>query len=129
MAVTAAALPAVQTDAHVRRAGLHLDLVLEEPVLAAQWNHTGPPQVQLVQLVQEGGGHHFKVCSSCAHKNKVFVVAVPTGTLKLTASAGTKRPAAKAVRCLVRHTALLALVSASGTMPSVRHCFSVSLKY
>lgn len=52
-----------------------------------------------------------------------------TGTLKLTALVGTNRPAAKEVRCWVRHTAVLALVSASGTMPSVRHCFAVSLKY
>lgn len=49
--------------------------------------------------------------------------------MKLTASGGTIMPAPKAVRCLVRHTARLALVSASGTMPSVRHCCSLSLKY
>ena len=57
------------------------------------------------------------------------VYVIPTGILKLMALVGTNRPAAKAVRCLVRHTALLELVSASGTMPSVRHCFSLSLKY
>lgn len=49
--------------------------------------------------------------------------------MKLTAPGGTIMPAPKAVRCLVRHTARLALVSASGTMPSVRHCCSLSLKY
>lgn len=57
----------------------------------------------------------------------VFIVL--TGTVKLMALAGTNRPAPKAVRCLVRQTALLALVSARGTMPSVLHCFSLSLKY
>lgn len=57
------------------------------------------------------------------------VFEVLTGTVKLIALAGTNRPAAKAVRCLVRQTALLAFVSARGTMPSVRHCFSLSLKY
>lgn len=52
-----------------------------------------------------------------------------TGTLKVIALVGTNSPAAKAVRCLVRQTALLAFVSAKGTIPSVRHCFSLSLKY
>lgn len=52
-----------------------------------------------------------------------------TGAVKLTALVGTNSPAAKAVRCLVRQKALLALVSARGTMPSVLHCFSLSLKY
>lgn len=52
-----------------------------------------------------------------------------TGTMKVTALGGTNTPAPNIVRCLVRQTALVALVSASGTMPSVRHCFSLSLKY
>lgn len=55
--------------------------------------------------------------------------AILAGSLKLMALGGTNKLAAKAVRCLVRQTALLALVSAKGTMPSVRHCFSLSLKY
>lgn len=62
------------------------------------------------------------------HK-KIAVFVILTGILKLMALAGTNRPAAKAVRCLVRQKALLPLVSARGTMPSVRHCFSLSLKY
>lgn len=57
------------------------------------------------------------------------VCKILTGSLKLMLLVGTNRPAAKAVRCRVRQTALLALVSARGTMPSVRHCFSLSLKY
>lgn len=57
----------------------------------------------------------------------MFVVL--TGTVKLMALGGTNIPAPNAVRCLVLQTALLAFVSARGTMPSVLHCFSLSLKY
>lgn len=38
-------------------ARLHLDLVLKESILAAEWNHSGLPQLQLVQLVQDGSSH------------------------------------------------------------------------
>lgn len=54
---------------------------------------------------------------------------VLTGTMMLMTLSGTNIPAPNAVRCLVLQTALLALVSARGTMPSVLHCFSLSLKY
>lgn len=49
--------------------------------------------------------------------------------MKETESSGTNRLAAKAVKWRVRHTARPALVSGSGTMPSVRHCLALLLKY
>ena len=78
----------------------------------------------------EGEGKQFEcvyIWRICTKKCSLFVIL--TGTLKLTTLGGTNMPAAEAVRCLVRQTALLALVSARGTIPSVRHCFSLSLKY